>query len=181
MGHRWEGKSFLVTADSVLIISRQQKWSTKHNVPHFLFFFCNIMSTFAVDVKVLPQLFSSELSTQSFTWSHLYWLGIHWPSWQVNWSDLHVCPPGGKSYLLTVFKRSTTLPRSCACHRHTTGSLFIRAVLAVFLPIADKPGGDAFPACHTLEFLRAARRRCCRAHKTTKKVNSFVIVTFLVF
>lgn len=128
------------------------------------------MGMFAVDVKVLPQLFSSELSTQSFTWSHLYWLGIHWPSWQVNWSDPHVCPPGGESYLLTLLsKKSTSLPRSCAFHRHTAGSLFIRAVPAVFVPIADKAQGDAFPACHTLEFLRAARRRCCHAHRTIKK------------
>lgn len=107
--------------DSVLITSWQQKWSTKHNVPRlwtrftlnpkhnnircWLVFFFLTTSTFAVDVKVLPQLFSSELSTQSFTWSHLYLLGIHWPSWQVNWSDLHVCPPAGESFLLTLFSK----------------------------------------------------------------------------
>lgn len=65
------------------------------------------MSTFAVDVKVLLQFFSSELSTQSFTWSHSYCLGIHWPSWQVNWSDLHVCPPGRESFLLTLFSKNS--------------------------------------------------------------------------
>lgn len=51
----------------------------------------SVVTKFIVDVKVLLQLFSSELYTQ-FTRSQLYLPGIHWPSWQVNWSGLQVRP-----------------------------------------------------------------------------------------
>jgi len=38
----------------------------------------------------LPQLFSSELSTQSICPSHTHFLGIHWPILHLNWSELQV-------------------------------------------------------------------------------------------
>lgn len=46
--------------------------------------------------------------------------------------------------------------RVCVCvcvNKHTTGSLFVRAILAVLFSITDKPSGDAFPACHAFEIL----------------------------
>jgi hypothetical protein len=38
----------------------------------------------------LPQLFSSELSTQSICPSHTHFLGIQWPILHLNWSELQV-------------------------------------------------------------------------------------------
>lgn len=68
--------------NTVRMHQRSVFWTVKYN-----------MLSFSVDVNVLLQLFSSELSTQSFTRSHLYLLGMHWPSWHVNWSELQVRSP----------------------------------------------------------------------------------------
>lgn len=63
-----------------------------------VFLFTTPKFLFWVDVKALLQFFSSELSTQSFIWSHLNSLGMHWPSWQVNWSEPQVRPSEGRSF-----------------------------------------------------------------------------------
>ena len=46
--------------------------------------------TCGIILSNLPQLVSSELSTQSICPSHTHFLGIHWPILHLNWSELQV-------------------------------------------------------------------------------------------
>lgn len=81
---------------AIWIVCKKNKTQTSYLTLYISIVNFGLTSKYSVlssDVKVLLQLFSSELSTQSFTWSHLYLPGIHWPSWQVNWSGLQVRPP----------------------------------------------------------------------------------------
>lgn len=138
-------------------------------------------SMFAVDVKVLPQLFSSELSTQSFTWSHLYWLGIHWPSWQVNWSDPHVCPPGGESYLLTLLSKNLPL---CPGVVHFIGIPQVlcssEPSLQSSSPSQTKPKEMHSPLVTHLNSCELHDGGAATRTQNNKKVKSFVIVIMMV-
>lgn len=120
-------------------------------------------------VKALLQLSSSELSTQSLVWSHLYSLGMHWPSRQVNWSGLQVRPsevgggggrqPTGiemwknKQETKTPAARELSLRVSERVKKRTAGSLLVRAVLAVLVPVTHEGRRDALPVCHAPEIL----------------------------
>lgn len=46
--------------------------------------------TCTIILSNLPQLVSSELSTQSICPSHTHFLGIQWPILHLNWSELQV-------------------------------------------------------------------------------------------
>lgn len=71
------------------------------------------------------------------------------------------------SFLITAHKQSLI---------HTTGSLFIWAIDAVFLPVTDKSQRDAFTACHTLKLLRGTWWRCCHKEQNNRRVYTYIIV-----
>lgn len=60
------------------------KWSFLHAMYTIPPMTCSIV------LSNLPQLDSSELSTQSDCPSHTHFLGIHWPILHLNWLELQV-------------------------------------------------------------------------------------------
>lgn len=117
---------------------------------------------------------------------------MHWPSRQVNCSGPQVRPSEGKSLkwigVGKASKQTKTSVTQELCVRelvceseHTAGSVFVRAVRTVLLCITDKLRWDAFPACHTFEFLWAAWRRCCqtqRGHPISGGLNNAVLLVY---
>jgi len=61
------------------------------HLKHFFYAACvSPPKTCSIILSNLPQLISSELSTQSICPSHTHFLWIHWPILHLNWSELQV-------------------------------------------------------------------------------------------
>lgn len=70
---------------SITFNSRNLKYYFLHAV-----YMCPPKTCSIIILRNLPQLASSELSTQSICPSHTHFLGIQWPISHLNWSKLQV-------------------------------------------------------------------------------------------